>query len=106
MSGNWAFHEAVCLPLFEMSLYSYLHIQDTIAQDKLTHGSMFAPVIARSDKTTVSVATSHQEYLPVYISPGPISNTACRGHGNSVLPVAFLPIPKGISYIILMFLHF
>jgi hypothetical protein len=55
---------------------------------------MFVPVIAGSDKTTVSVATGHQEYHPVYMSPGNLSNVARRAHGNAVLPVAFLPIPK------------
>ena len=64
--------------------------------DPATHGSMLVPVIAGSDKTTVSVATTHQEYHPVYISPGIISNTARCGHGNGVLPVAFLPIPKSM----------
>ncbi|KIM36125.1 hypothetical protein M413DRAFT_31879 [Hebeloma cylindrosporum] len=77
MSGHWVSREA-----------------DKIAHDPTTHGSMLVPVIAGSDKTTVSVATGHQEYHPVYISPGIISNTARRGHGNGVLPVAFLPIPK------------
>ncbi|KAH9029569.1 hypothetical protein EDB85DRAFT_2074436 [Lactarius pseudohatsudake] len=77
MSGNWAFREA-----------------DTITQDKKTHGSMFVPIIAGSDKTTVSVATGHQEYHPVYVSLGNIVNTARRGHGNGVVPIAFLPIPK------------
>ncbi|KAH9178034.1 hypothetical protein EDB89DRAFT_2112020 [Lactarius sanguifluus] len=77
MSGNWAFHEA-----------------DVISQDKKTHGSMFVPIIAGSDKTTVSVATGHQEYHPVYVSLGNIINTARRGHGNGVVPIAFLPIPK------------
>ena len=43
--------------------------------------------------------TGHQEYNPVYISPGNIYNTARRGHGIGVLPVAFLPIPKGNDYI-------
>jgi len=57
---------------------------------------MLIPVIAGSDKTTVSVATGHQEYHPVYASPGNISNTAQRGHGNAVMPVAFLPIPKSM----------
>ncbi|KAH9049031.1 hypothetical protein EDB84DRAFT_1593342 [Lactarius hengduanensis] len=68
MSGSWAFREV-----------------DTISQDKKTHGSMFVPV---------SVATGHQEYHPVYVSLGNIVNTARRGHGNGVVPVAFLPIPK------------
>ncbi|KAF8164329.1 hypothetical protein BJ912DRAFT_935023 [Pholiota molesta] len=77
MSAEWAWNEA-----------------DTVAQDPRTHGSMLVPVISGSDKTTVSVATGHQEYHPVYQSPGNLTNTARRGHGNSVLPVAFLPIPK------------
>ncbi|KAH9061735.1 hypothetical protein EDB83DRAFT_2604363 [Lactarius deliciosus] len=71
MSGIWAFREA-----------------DTISQDKKMHGAMFVPIIA------VSVATGHQEYHPVYASLGNITNTARRGHGNGVVPVAFLPIPK------------
>jgi len=40
--------------------------------------------------------TGNQEYHPVYVSPGNLSNTARRGHGIGVLPVAFLPIPKGM----------
>ncbi|KDQ55767.1 hypothetical protein JAAARDRAFT_195586 [Jaapia argillacea MUCL 33604] len=67
---------------------------DMIAEDPHTHGAMYVPIVAGSDKTTCSVATGHQEYHPVYMSPGILTNTARRGHGNSVLPVAFLPIPK------------
>jgi hypothetical protein len=55
---------------------------------------MLVPIVAGSDKTTVSVATGHQEYHPVYISPGNLTNTARRGRSNAVLPVAFLPISK------------
>jgi hypothetical protein len=32
-------------------------MQDIIAEDPDTHGSMFVPIILGSDKTTVSVAT-------------------------------------------------
>ncbi|KAF8261270.1 hypothetical protein EI94DRAFT_1789551 [Lactarius quietus] len=67
---------------------------DTISEDENTHGSMLIPVVAGSDKTTVSVATGHQEYHPVYVSLGNITNTARRGHGNGVVAIAFLPIPK------------
>ncbi|PPQ74566.1 hypothetical protein CVT25_004877, partial [Psilocybe cyanescens] len=67
---------------------------DKIAADPLTHGAIFVPIIAGSDKTTVSVATGHQDYHPVYMSPGPIMNTARHGHGNGVVPIGFLPIPK------------
>src|ERR1700761_7908132 len=62
---------------------------------------MFVPIVAGSDKTTVSVATGHQEYHPVYVSVGNLTNTAWRAHGNGVLPVACLPIPKSKSYLIL-----
>jgi hypothetical protein len=57
---------------------------------------MFVPVVAGSDKTTVSVATGHQEYHPVYMSPGNLTNIARRSHGNAVIPIAFLPIPKSM----------
>lgn len=56
---------------------------------------MFVPIVAGSDKTTVSVATGHQMFHPVYMGPGIITNTARRAHGNGMLPVGFLPIPKG-----------
>lgn len=67
-----------------------------IAQDGTTHGAMFVPIVAGSDKTTVSVATGHQEYHPVYTSPGNLTGVARRAHGNGVLPAAFLPIPKSM----------
>jgi hypothetical protein len=55
---------------------------------------MLIPVIAGSDKTTVSVATGHQEYHPLYISSGNITNTMRRSHAVGMEPVALLPIPK------------
>ncbi|KAJ7470114.1 hypothetical protein B0H11DRAFT_1730665 [Mycena galericulata] len=77
MSGDWAWKQA-----------------DIISEDASTLGATFVPIIAGSDKTTVSVATGHQEYHPVYQSPGNLTGIARRAHGNGVLPVAFLPIPK------------
>ncbi|KAF9053428.1 hypothetical protein BJ165DRAFT_1571490 [Panaeolus papilionaceus] len=77
LSGDWAWETA-----------------DKLAQNAQTHGSMLVPIVAGSDKMTVSVARGHQEFHPVYLSPGNLTNTGCRAHGNSVLPVAFLPIPK------------
>ncbi|KAJ6468111.1 hypothetical protein C8R47DRAFT_1302846 [Mycena vitilis] len=77
MSGDWAWKQA-----------------DEIAKDESAHGTTFIPLVAGSDKTTVSVATGHQEYHPVYQSPGVLTGVARRAHGNGVLPVAFLPIPK------------
>ncbi|KAJ7429538.1 hypothetical protein B0H11DRAFT_2405483 [Mycena galericulata] len=77
MSADWAWKQA-----------------DIITQNPDNHGCAFVPVVAGSDKTTVSVATGHQEYHPVYASPGILSGPARRAHGNGVLPVAFLAIPK------------
>ena len=97
MSGDWAWKQAVILRSFlDLSTADMVNFQqDSIAVDPATHGSMFVPIVAGSDKTTVSVATGHQEYHPVYMSPGNVTNVARRAHGNAVLPVAFLPIPKG-----------
>ncbi|KAJ7183927.1 hypothetical protein C8R46DRAFT_1159216 [Mycena filopes] len=77
MSGDWAWKQA-----------------DILAADPNNLGCAFVPVVAGSDKTTVSVATGHQEYHPVYASPGNLTNPARRAHGNGLLPVAFLAIPK------------
>ncbi|KAI9449318.1 hypothetical protein BJY52DRAFT_1206403 [Lactarius psammicola] len=77
MSRHWAFRQA-----------------DELSQDQNNYGVMFVPIVAGSDKTTVLVATGHQEYHPVYISLRNLTNTAQQAHGNSMLPVAFLPIPK------------
>jgi hypothetical protein len=98
LSGEWAYREAVSssFSVVFVSLDTHL-IQDEIAKLPGTRGAMLVPVIAGSDKTTVSVATGSQEYHPVYVSPGNITNAARRGHGIGVLPFAFLPIPKGMT---------
>ncbi|OCH87368.1 hypothetical protein OBBRIDRAFT_850015 [Obba rivulosa] len=77
MSGNWAWKQA-----------------DTIARDPKTHGSVFCPVILGSDKTTVSVATGQNEYYPLYLSNGLVSNAVRCARRNAVTVVAFLAIPK------------
>jgi hypothetical protein len=98
LSGDWAYRQAVSqLSYCCFNLFSFASTQDEIAKDKATHGASFIPVVSGLDKTTVSVATGHQEYHPFYISSGNLSNAARRGHGSGVIPVAFLPIPKGAS---------
>jgi len=69
-------------------------MQDIIAEDPDTHGSMFVPIILGSDKTTVSVATGHNQYWPVYMSIGNIHNNTHRAHRNGVILLGFLAIPK------------
>ncbi|KAJ3576939.1 hypothetical protein NP233_g73 [Leucocoprinus birnbaumii] len=78
MSGNWAWAQA-----------------DLIAEgDEATHGAMFVPVILGSDKTTVSVATGQNEYYPLYVSNGVVTNGARRAHKNAVSLLGLLAIPK------------
>ena len=59
---------------------------------------MFIPIILRSNKTIVSVATGHTKFWPLYISIGNIQNRAWRAHGNAVILIAFLSIPKSECY--------
>jgi hypothetical protein len=40
---------------------------------------MFVPVILGSNKTTVSVATGHNEYYPLYASIGNVQNHVRQG---------------------------
>jgi hypothetical protein len=68
-------------------------------------GAMYLSILAGADKTTCSVATGHQEYHPLYMSPGSATNEARRGRGGVVLPVAFLPIPRSEYYLICFFKH-
>ena len=81
-------------------------LQDELAQDQRTHGSMFCPVILGSDKTTVSVATGQNEYWPLYVSLGNIHNHVRRAHRNAVVVLGFLAMPKStlidmeLSYIL------
>jgi hypothetical protein len=62
MSGNWAWTQAVSCHhhLFDLTLI--LVMKDIIAEDPETHSSIFGPIILSSNKTTVSVATGHNEY--------------------------------------------
>ncbi|KAG1859497.1 hypothetical protein C8R48DRAFT_748607 [Suillus tomentosus] len=73
MSGDWCWKQA-----------------DLIAEDPNTIGSMFVPIILGSDKTTVSVATGHNQYWPVYMLIGNI-------HNNVVVLLGFLAIPTRVA---------
>ncbi|KAG1896024.1 uncharacterized protein F5891DRAFT_1130403 [Suillus fuscotomentosus] len=78
MSGNYAWRKS-----------------DTIYEnDPSTEGSMYVGIILGSDKTTVSVATGHVEYHPLYLSIGNPHNCVRRAHHNAVTPIGFLAIPK------------
>jgi len=51
-------------------------------------------VIIGSDKTMVSVATGQVEYWPLYASVGNLHNNVRHAHGNGLVLVGFLAIPK------------
>jgi Plavaka transposase len=55
------------------------------------------PIILGSDKTTVSIATGHTEYYPLYASAGIIHNSARRAHSGALTVIGFLAIPKGMT---------
>ena len=74
---------------------TYVHFQDIIAEDPLTHGGVFVPVILGSDKMTVSVATGQNKYYPLYGSIRNVHNTVHHAHQCMVCLVGFLSIPKG-----------
>src|SRR6202034_4860933 len=85
--------------LFILTLHlQYINVvfQDIIAMDPDIHGALFVPIILGSDKTTVSVATGHNEYWPLYASIGNIHNNIRRAHGDGLVLVGFLSIPKSL----------
>jgi Plavaka transposase len=103
MSANIAWNHCVstrfCIHSLHVQYTNYLcFIKDAIAVSHTdTHGAMYCPIILGSDKTTVSVATGHVEYHPMYLSIGNLHNSVRSAHRNAVIPIAFLAIPKGES---------
>jgi hypothetical protein len=82
---------------FSLSLvYTEISLKDIISEDPTTHGTLLVPIILGSDKTTVSVATGHIEYWPLYASIGNIHNNIRRAHGSGLVLVGFLSIPKSL----------
>lgn len=77
MSGNWAWRQA-----------------DQLAKEPGNHGAMVVPIILGSDKTTVSVATGQNDFYPLYMSLGNISNALRRSHRGAVALIGFLATPK------------
>lgn len=77
-SGNWCWQQAVSLLINDLLYWlTFIILQDTIAQDPNTHGTMIIPIILGSNKTTVLVGTGNNEYWLVYMSIGNIHNKVC-----------------------------
>lgn len=105
MSGNYSWrHSVSSLQLYENnSLFIILLFQtDIFNNNPSIEGAMYCPIILGADKTTVSVATGHVEYHPLYLSNGNIHNTVRRGHCNAVVPIGFLAIPKSMQYVLIV----
>ncbi|KAF7303447.1 hypothetical protein MIND_00573500 [Mycena indigotica] len=81
MSGNWAWRQA-----------------DIIAKDEKTHGAMFVPIVTGSDKTTASIGTGNVDFWPMYGGVGNEHNSARRSHRDGIALLAFLAIPKTMSF--------
>jgi hypothetical protein len=96
MSGDWAWKQAVSAHLIFHWCTLRRALKDIISKDPTTHGALFVPIILGSDKTTVSVATGHIEYWPLYGSIGNIHNNMRRAHGSGLVLVGFLSIPKSL----------
>lgn len=97
MSGNYSWRHSVCFLLTSILISMLTQPQnDIFNNDPSTEGAMYCPIILGADKTTVSVATGHVEYHPLYFSVGGIHNTVRRGHRNAVVPIGFLAIPKSM----------
>ncbi|EGN93377.1 hypothetical protein SERLA73DRAFT_64174, partial [Serpula lacrymans var. lacrymans S7.3] len=90
------FHETSCLAT------GHGLKPDKIAEDPITHGAMVVPIILGSDKTTVSIATGHNKYYPLYVSVGNMHNNVWRAHQNVVSLLGFLAIPKIMLFIMLL----
>ncbi|KZP25615.1 hypothetical protein FIBSPDRAFT_733491 [Athelia psychrophila] len=73
---------------------AWRHSDEIFQSDADTEGAMLCPIVLGADKTTVSVATGHVEYHPLYLSIGNVHNSVRRAHRNAVVPIGFLAIPK------------
>ncbi|EDR03732.1 uncharacterized protein LACBIDRAFT_306911 [Laccaria bicolor S238N-H82] len=87
-SGKWRWSD------FMSGNYAWRHSDKIYEEDPTTEGALYCPIIAGSDKTTVSVATGHVEYHPFYISGDNLFNTVRCTHRNTIAPAGFLAIPK------------
>jgi hypothetical protein len=83
MSGNFSWEQAVSAWTAFAYIPLILSPQDLIAEDPDSHGTMFAPIVLGSDKTTVSVATGQNEYYPLDASLGSVHNNFRHAHHNA-----------------------
>ncbi|KAI9570938.1 hypothetical protein HD554DRAFT_2203708 [Boletus coccyginus] len=59
--------------------------------------AVFVPIILRSDKTMVSVATGQNNYYSLYLSIRNVQNSVRHAHYNAVMLIGFLAIAKSMT---------
>ncbi|KAI0739153.1 hypothetical protein C8Q80DRAFT_1222339 [Daedaleopsis nitida] len=67
---------------------------NALSMDPRNHGAALNTLILGSDKTTVSVATGQNEFYPLYLTNGWVTNSVRRAHRNAITLIGFLAIPK------------
>jgi len=77
------------------SRLSFIFKDEIMKENPSNAGVLFFPVILGSNKTTVSVVTSQNEYYSLYLSIGNIHNNVQCVHHEAMIPIGFLAIPKG-----------
>jgi Plavaka transposase len=99
MAGCFSWQKAVSTFFFS-SYQVLICLQDKIAENLTNHGATLCLIILGSDKMTVSVATGHNEYYPLYMSNGLIHNNVQQAHCNGMTLIAFLAILKSKDFVI------
>lgn len=95
MSGDWVWEQAVSVTCScYSSVVNAIICQNKLAANPRNHGAAFCATAIGSDKTTVSVATGQNEYYPLYLTNGNVTNSMRRAHRNAITLIGFLAIPK------------
>ena len=104
MLGDWCWQEAVLVLFIQSVSFSLVRFYNCSEYHYQKHpeaiSSFLVSTILGSNKTTISVASGHTCYRPLYLSIGNIHNNVCCGHQNGVILLGFLAIPKSKVFII------
>ncbi|KAG2070384.1 hypothetical protein BDR04DRAFT_1128492 [Suillus decipiens] len=74
--------------------YTWCKSDEIHGEDNSCDGAMYCGVILGSNKMTMSVATGHVEYHPLYLFIRNPHNSIHHAHQNAIMPIGFLAIPK------------
>lgn len=97
MLGDWVWAQVVGIAIACSDgsfLANTVSFQDTLVANQRNHGAAFCVTAIGSDKTTISVATGQNEYYPLYLMNGNVTNSMRQAHWNVITLISFLAIPK------------